>query len=114
MTKICFTEKALQWLQKQQPSPQAVLVIQLKKSGCAGFEHEMSWEPPPNVAAAQTNALFLVVTPPEDQKALDGLMVDLTKRGLNHEVVWNNPNANESCGCGVSWSFPERALPVIG
>lgn len=110
---IYFSPSALAWLQRQRPDG-SCLLIGLKKSGCAGFEHRMTWIQSPTGNRMDSNASFDVYALPQDQGVLKGLEIDLVTRGLNQEIAWRNPNAEAGCGCGISWTFPERALPTLG
>lgn len=112
MNGISFTPTALAWLQKQQPAPGTPLVVGLKKAGCAGQEHFLRWGTSEGVTM-DSNAPFEVVAPHDSALLLQGLVVDLAPRGLNQELVWRNPNASDACGCGISWTFPERLLPTV-
>jgi len=111
---IHFTPAALQWL-SQQRQPKSRLQVGLKKSGCAGFEHFLIWQNSldQGKVEANSNAPFPVVLEENHQLSLDGLEIDLQKRGLNQELVWKNPNAAHECGCGVSFSFAEPRLHIV-
>ena len=35
---------------------------------------------------------------------VDGTTIDFVRKGLNHEFVFDNPNAAAACGCGESFT----------
>lgn len=83
--------------------------ISLKESGCTGYMYvlDLVAEQPANSVLMELQegpALYL------DSKALplmQGTIIDYVRDGLNRELQFNNPNAQEYCGCGESFSINE-------
>jgi len=79
----------------------------VRKSGCTGFAYTVDII---DAAAAdervypQKNELFVAVSE-KDYIYLQGTKIDYVKDGLNHVFQYNNPNVDNSCGCGESVSF---------
>lgn len=81
--------------------------ISLKESGCTGYMYvlDLVAEQPADTVAVELSdgpALYL------DSKTLPllrGTVIDYVRNGLNSELQFNNPNAQEYCGCGESFSI---------
>ncbi len=82
--------------------------IGVKKAGCSGYAYYLD-------AAKEITELDAVfkfeehdVTVVVDEellvKFLKGTQLALKTEGLNSEIVFNNPNASGTCGCGESFS----------
>lgn len=113
MDAIEFSPRLMDWLQRQH-TPGTCLEISLIKAGCAGYEHQLRWiEVSTTSLNMDSNAPFPVTVPSGQEEKLQGLKLDLVQKSLNQEIQWQNPNANEACGCGISWTFPERSLPLL-
>tara|TARA_Y100000389_G_C17402972_1_gene486422 strand:+ start:279 stop:647 length:369 start_codon:yes stop_codon:yes gene_type:complete len=97
------------------------VTLNLKGGGCAGFEYDWG-----TISDAQdieegdeiiaTNEGFNFVISKHSLMFLIGTEVDYVKSlvGSNFEI--RNPNAQSSCGCGVSVNFDmdKLATPAIG
>jgi len=104
---IVLTESAAKQIQKQLDSRGEGLGLKLgvKKSGCSGFAYTIEYADKletgdkiyetfgVNVVVAETNV-----------GALDGLVLDYAKEGINEAFKFNNPNVKGTCGCGESFS----------
>lgn len=105
---ITVTASAAKHFQKQLlKSGQAAIRISLKESGCTGFKYVID-----EVEAGEADDLHIslpngvpVYIAPENMSALQGTIVDFQQQGLNYNLVLNNPNVADSCGCGESFSF---------
>ena len=105
---IQVTAPAAHHFQKQlQKSGRAAIRLSLKESGCTGYKYVID-----EVEASEANDLLVkldngvtVYIAPENLKALHGTVVDYVQQGLNYNLVLNNPNVADSCGCGESFSF---------
>jgi iron-sulfur cluster assembly protein len=82
--------------------------LRLKPSGCSGYKYEMDIAETTDqndVIFEAFNAKIIV-----DKKTLalvDGTRLDYQQRGLNWEIVLDNPRAHSKCGCGESFSLDE-------
>jgi len=84
--------------------------LNIKGGGCAGFEYEWSTIETPRqlkdddeVIKTDTNCTFVIGA--ESVMFLIGTVIDYKKDiiGAMFEII--NPNAQSSCGCGVSVNF---------
>ncbi|MFT5082562.1 MAG: iron-sulfur cluster assembly accessory protein [Lentisphaeria bacterium] len=94
---------AVQLKKKQHTS----IRLSLKKSGCTGFKYVID-----EVDACEADDLkvqlangVVVYVDVKHLAALKGMVVDYTQQGLNKNLVLNNPNVKDACGCGESFSI---------
>lgn len=86
------------------------LRVGIKPTGCSGYqyvveaanslnEHDQSFE---------SNGIKIIV---DDMslKYLAGTELDYVRKGLNEGFEFNNPNVQNTCGCGESFSVSESA-----
>lgn len=80
--------------------------ISLKESGCTGFKYVLD-----EVDAGEESDLeirlqngVLIYVDPKHLAALNGTVVDYVQQGLNKNLVLNNPNVKDLCGCGESFN----------
>ena len=110
--QITVTDAAIQHIQKILAAASAPSVFRLgvKKSGCSGYRYD-----PQIVPSAKEGDLKMVLQ--EDwsvyveagtEKFYDGLVVDIEKKFLGHELVFKNPNAEDECGCGESFNLKDK------
>ncbi|MCX7122933.1 MAG: iron-sulfur cluster assembly accessory protein [Gammaproteobacteria bacterium] len=106
---IEITLAAAQHFQKQLHSTEKLaLALKVKRSGCSGLSYDLSLieEAPDSEAYISVpnpcNVLFYL----EKQSAayLKGLKIDFKTEGLQHRLVYINPNESGQCGCGESFS----------
>lgn len=105
---ITVTEKAIEQLRKlmQVEGKEGYgLRIGVKSGGCSGLSYYMEFVEQPlpndNVMEFGDVKLFIDVF---SGMYLNGSQLDFTD-GLNGSgFVWNNPNAQRTCGCGQSFS----------
>jgi len=104
---IRVTPAAKGHFQKQlEKTKKSAVRISLKESGCSGYMYvieEVVQPNPGDVPAPGTEVPLLVA--PENIAMLKGLEIDYVKNGLNYNLVLNNPNSKNACGCGESFSF---------
>ncbi|MCW8934482.1 MAG: iron-sulfur cluster assembly accessory protein [Gammaproteobacteria bacterium] len=105
---ITLTESAAQHVNKmlQQRGEGLGLRLGTKKSGCTGFAYVVDYadEIHDDDVTFESLGITLVV----DKKSLsqiDGMTLDYQKSSvLNHGFDFINPNIQEMCGCGESFS----------
>ena len=106
---VSMTEKAATEIRKimddQGMVEQTVIRVGVQGGGCSGFSYSLNWDTETSEKDRITD--FFGVKLAVEKKFdpyLDGTVIDfydgLEKRGF----VFNNPNANTSCGCGSSFS----------
>jgi iron-sulfur cluster assembly accessory protein len=87
------------------------LRIGVKAGGCSGFEYIFAWEPTPKA----TDTVFegpggaRVFVDPRSLRLLDGTVLDYDTSLISRGFIFNNPNAKNTCGCGVSFSVDDAA-----
>jgi len=105
---IHVTAKAATHFQKQlEKSGRAAIRLSLKESGCTGFKYvidEVEQAEQGDLSLKLENGVSVYVAP-DNLAALQGTVVDYVQQGLNYNLILNNPNVADSCGCGESFSF---------
>ena len=104
---IVVTDTAIEHFRKLlAQKSKAGVRISLKESGCTGFKYIIE-----EVAGPQDGDLHKSLADGVDLfvessslGALKGLRIDLEQVGLNKNLVMNNPNVKDACGCGESFS----------
>ncbi len=84
----------------------AGLRISLKESGCTGFKYVID-EVDAAIEGDQSIHLdngIMIYVDPKHLAALNGMVIDYVQEGLNKNLVLNNPNVKDICGCGESFS----------
>ncbi len=82
------------------------LRISLKESGCTGFKYvidEVDGPEQGDLSIDADNGIHIYLDP-KDLAALNGMVIDYVQEGLNKNLVLNNPNVKDVCGCGESFS----------
>ena len=83
------------------------LRLSLKSAGCTGFKYvleEVDAAPVDHVEQVLDNGVALYV----DRGSLAGLkdlLIDYRQQGLNYNLIMDNPNIKDACGCGESFNF---------
>lgn len=107
MASISVTDAAIGHFQKLLAQKGKTGVrISLKESGCTGFKYvieEVAGPEEGDQEKALADGVKLFVQS-SALSALKGLVIDLTQVGLNKNLVMNNPNVKDACGCGESFS----------
>ena len=81
------------------------LRVGIKKVGCSGFAYTFDYAD----EVRDGDQLFeshsaKVVIDPESLSFLDGSRLDFVKEGLKQSFKFDNPNVDNTCGCGESFS----------
>ena len=95
--------------QQLKKSGQQAIRISLKESGCTGYKYvidEVEGSHEGDLSIELENGVTVFVDP-QNLAALQGTVVDYQQQGLNFNLVLNNPNVKDACGCGESFSFQE-------
>lgn len=108
---IQVTALAAKHFQMQlQRSGRSAIRLSLKESGCTGYKYvidEVNEAAVGDLSVKLDNGVVVFVAP-DNLKALQGTVVDYVQQGLNFNLVMNNPNVADSCGCGESFSFKQE------
>jgi len=109
---LTLTENAAKHIQHQitKRGQGIALRIGIKKSGCSGFSYtyDMADE------IGEDDRLFTsqdtkIVVSTKDLPFLDGSQIDFIQEGLNSFYKLNNPNIDNTCGCGESFNLKESS-----
>jgi Fe-S cluster assembly protein SufA/iron-sulfur cluster assembly protein len=99
---MLLTPSAEQYLSKKISQGKAIQ-IRLKHSGCSGYSYVL------NIVDQSPDNIYLRSLPfdiiDKDKDALNNVLIDVKKEGLNSKVVFENPQAFNHCGCGESFSI---------
>ncbi|MBL1142970.1 MAG: iron-sulfur cluster assembly accessory protein [Proteobacteria bacterium] len=85
------------------------LRIGVKTTGCSGYQYviETAKEINNEDKQIESNGIKIII----DEQSLHylaGTELDFTREGLNSGFKFKNPNVQESCGCGESFSLKEE------
>lgn len=109
---VTLTENAAKQIRKQvsKRGKGLGLRIGVKKEGCSGFAYVFDYADQLK-AGDQVFETWnaSVVIDAASLPYLDGSCVDFVKEGLNDSFKVGNPNVDNTCGCGESFSVKERA-----
>ncbi len=104
---IELTESAIQKvieLKKSNSQENERLRIFVSEGGCSGMEYGMKFDEPTLQDIKIGNDRYEVIIDPQSMDQIQGSVVDFDDglHGTGFSV--KNPNANETCGCGRSFS----------
>jgi iron-sulfur cluster assembly protein len=109
---LTLTEQAAKQIRKQlaKRGKGVALRIGVKKVGCSGFAYTFDYAD----ELRQGDQIFAshdasVVVDTNSLTFLDGSRVDFVREGLNDSFRLDNPNVDNTCGCGESFSLKESA-----
>lgn len=83
------------------------LRVGVRQGGCSGMSYLMDFEDPSNIQPTDDvfdYDGFKVVCDPKSMLYLYGLMLDYSDAMIGGGFQFTNPNANQTCGCGKSFS----------
>ncbi|MBE7528015.1 MAG: iron-sulfur cluster assembly accessory protein [Burkholderiales bacterium] len=104
---ITLTERAASQVRQQLDKRGGVaLRLGVKKSGCSGFAYSFDYADKIQAddQLFESNDARVVVQ--RDQLVfIDGSEVDFVQEGLNSSFKFRNPNIDNTCGCGESFSL---------
>ena len=107
---ITLTENAARQIRKKlaQRGKGLALRIGEKKVGCSGFAYTFDYADEVHAddqLFESHNANVVVDT--SSLQVLDGSNIDFIREGLNDSFKFDNPNVDNMCGCGESFSLKE-------
>lgn len=109
---VTLTENAAKQIRKQvsKRGKGLGLRVGVKKEGCSGFAYVFDYADQLK-AGDQVFETWnaSVVIDAASLPYLDGSCVDFVKEGLNDSFKVGNPNVDNTCGCGESFSVKEPA-----
>ncbi len=83
------------------------LRVGVRQGGCSGMSYMMDFEDAQNIREDDEvfdYEGFKVVCDPKSMLYLYGLMLDYSDALIGGGFQFTNPNANQTCGCGKSFS----------
>jgi iron-sulfur cluster assembly protein len=109
---VTLTENAAKQIRKQlaKRGKGMGLRIGVKKEGCSGYAYTFDYADelrPDDHVFDSCNAS--VVIDDASLAYLDGSNIDFVREGLNDSFRVGNPNVDNTCGCGESFSVKDAA-----
>lgn len=110
---IYLTDAAIEHLRKKIADKKAIgFRLGIKSSGCSGYRYvpELALSQLPDDIELQIAEGVVVFIPQDAQSAVTGMTIDFVSKDLGlKQMVFNNPRAENLCGCGESFSIKEEA-----
>lgn len=106
---VTVTPAALNYIQKKLQARGYGIGLRLgvKRAGCSGLEYVVDYVD----VQQSTDEVFLaadhlaIYVDKKDLPIVHGTVIDYVQKGIvGGELVFNNPNAKVSCGCGESFN----------
>lgn len=88
-------------------SQSAGIRLSLKQAGCTGYKYvidEIESAPEQDLDMELSNGVHLYIDT-NFISAIQGTQIDVRKQGLNFNLIMENPNVKDECGCGESFSI---------
>ena len=101
--KIEFTDSAKKEIERviSEKGPEIYFRISVQGGGCSGFKYNFSFDD----KIKKDDSIFeKTLIDKNSLKIINGSIVDFKKELIGNSFVINNPKANSSCGCGLSFS----------
>ncbi len=101
--KIEFTDSAKEEIKRilLEKSSKMYFRISVQGGGCSGFKYNFSFD---DKIKKDDNVFEKTLIDKNSLKIINGSIVDFKKELIGNSFVINNPKANSSCGCGLSFS----------
>ena len=101
--KIEFTKSAEKEINRivSEKGPKVYFRISVQGGGCSGFKYNFSFDDKIN---SNDNIFNKTLIDINSLKIIEGSTVDFKKELIGNSFVIDNPKANSSCGCGLSFS----------
>ena len=101
--KIEFTDSAKKEIERivLEKGKKTYFRISVQGGGCSGFKYNFSFD---DKIKKDDNIFEKTLIDKNSLKIINGSIVDFKKELIGNSFVINNPKANSSCGCGLSFS----------
>ncbi|SFN56812.1 iron-sulfur cluster assembly protein [Nitrosospira briensis] len=109
---ITLTENAAKQIRKQlaKRGKGLALRIGVKKVGCSGFAYTFDYADEVRAGDQMFESYNAnVVVDAGSLSYVNGSRIDFVREGLNESFKFENPNVDNTCGCGESFSLKEPA-----
>ncbi len=110
---IHLTDAAVKHLRTKIADKQAVgFRLGVKSSGCSGFRYvpELAMSELPDDIKVEIAEDVVVFVPQEAKATVSGMTIDFVSKDLGlKQMVFNNPRAENLCGCGESFSIKDES-----
>ncbi len=85
------------------------LRVYVKTTGCSGYQYVIETAKSINEQdkTIESNGIKIIIDE-QSLRYLEGTELDFVREGLSSGFKFNNPNVQESCGCGESFSLKEE------
>jgi len=86
------------------------LRLGVKTMGCSGFAYDIGFldETSANDLVFDINSDIKVAVDAGSFDLIRGTIIDFVHEGLSQQFKFNNPNVEDQCGCGESFSVKQR------
>jgi iron-sulfur cluster assembly protein len=108
---ISLTDAAVMHIKNyiKQNNPKAVFRIGVETTGCSGLKYVTSIVEKPDPTDIEIIAKDLKVYMDVKTKTiLENTVIDCEKKNLLPQLIFRNPNAVASCGCGESFTVKNK------
>jgi len=109
--QIALTDRAAEHVKNYLAKEECGLGLRVgvKPTGCSGYQYVIEAAETVNEhdESFETNGVTVVVDK-QSLRYLAGTELDFVKEGLNEGFKFHNPNVNETCGCGESFSIADE------
>ena len=106
MLPVTVSERAAEYLAEQLAKHPSALAVRLvvEPAGCSGHGYRIE----PSEVIRDEDSVFEnrrvhIVIDAASMPYLQGTRLDVRQQGLARRVIFDNPNARETCGCGESF-----------
>lgn len=107
---VSVSQEAAAHFEKQIKKTQSAGIrLSLKQAGCTGFKYvvdEVESAQDTDLDVALENGVHLYIDN-NYINAIRGTQIDVKKQGLNFNLILENPNVKDECGCGESFSIED-------
>ena len=104
---ITLTDKAAKHIQKALANRGKGIGLRLrvKTSGCSGMAYDLEFaDQQEDQDHIFDSSGVKIIVDPKSLVYIDGTELDYVREGLNEGFKFNNPNVQNQCGCGESFS----------
>jgi iron-sulfur cluster assembly accessory protein len=89
-------------------NPNLSLCVSINNKGCSGHSYDYSWVEPTALTSADEKIVLpngVLSIRANSVMRLLGSTLDFESTSFGQQLIWHNPQATNSCGCGKSVSF---------